>query len=159
MCPAWVEGPLLLVTAGVHGGAGEERLAPKTGGSWSYSHNMGNHMRFLKSSSFNIQSLETATDGATGGSEFYYPKKFKEIKMVRAVNIQTVIGNAGGYVGLFLGKIISAFCFELLHGSLCNQGYLIFSFSGFALLQLPDFIGNMYQNSNAWFTFQSIKKQ
>ena len=36
-----------------------------------------------------------------------YPKKFKEIKMVKAVNFQTVIGNAGGYVGLFLGTIIS----------------------------------------------------
>ena len=36
-----------------------------------------------------------------------YPKKFKEIKMVKAVNIQTVIGNSGGYVGLFLGNIVS----------------------------------------------------
>ena len=32
-----------------------------------------------------------------------FPTSFKEIKMVKAVDIQTVIGNAGGYVGLFLG--------------------------------------------------------
>ena len=36
-----------------------------------------------------------------------YPRKFKEIKMVKAVSIQTVIGNSGGYVGLFLGNITS----------------------------------------------------
>ena len=28
---------------------------------------------------------------------------FKEIKQVRAYNAQTLIGNAGGYIGLFLG--------------------------------------------------------
>ena len=33
-----------------------------------------------------------------------YPDKFKDIHQVRAVDIQTVIGNAGGYVGLFLGS-------------------------------------------------------
>ena len=32
------------------------------------------------------------------------PNTFKEILMVKAVDIQTVIGNAGGYVGLFLGN-------------------------------------------------------
>ena len=31
------------------------------------------------------------------------PKKIKMIHQVKDVNIQTVIGNAGGYVGLFLG--------------------------------------------------------
>ena len=35
-----------------------------------------------------------------------FPNKFKEIKQQRAVDIQTVIGNAGGYVGLFLGNQI-----------------------------------------------------
>ena len=29
--------------------------------------------------------------------------KFKEIFQVKAVDIQTVIGNAGGYIGLFCG--------------------------------------------------------
>ena len=37
-----------------------------------------------------------------------YPEKFKDINQVRAVDIQTVIGNAGGYVGLFLGILIKA---------------------------------------------------
>ena len=32
------------------------------------------------------------------------PKKIKMIHQVRNVNMQTVIGNAGGYIGLFLGK-------------------------------------------------------
>ena len=36
----------------------------------------------------------------------YYPYHLKEVVMVRAVDLQTVIGNAGGYIGLFLGKII-----------------------------------------------------
>ena len=35
-----------------------------------------------------------------------YPEKFKDINQVRAVDIQTVIGNAGGYVGLFLGILV-----------------------------------------------------
>ena len=34
-----------------------------------------------------------------------YPSQYKEVVMVRAVDLQTVIGNAGGYIGLFLGKI------------------------------------------------------
>ena len=38
------------------------------------------------------------------------PTSFKEITMVKAVDIQTVIGNAGGYVGLFLG--INSFFFH-----------------------------------------------
>ena len=36
------------------------------------------------------------------------PKKIKVINQVKAVDIQTVIGNAGGYVGLFLGKCCPA---------------------------------------------------
>ena len=31
---------------------------------------------------------------------------FKEIKQVRAYNAQTLVGNAGGYIGLFLGYTI-----------------------------------------------------
>ena len=34
-----------------------------------------------------------------------YPNQFREIKMIQAIDLQTVIGNAGGYIGLFLGKI------------------------------------------------------
>ena len=35
-----------------------------------------------------------------------FPNEFKEIYQQREVDIQTVIGNAGGYVGLFLGNDI-----------------------------------------------------
>ena len=42
-----------------------------------------------------------------------YPHQYKEIVMVRAVDNETVIANAGGYIGLFLGKEI-AFLFELV---------------------------------------------
>ena len=36
--------------------------------------------------------------------QIVFPHTFKEIVQVKAVDIQTVIGNAGGYVGLFCGK-------------------------------------------------------
>ena len=35
----------------------------------------------------------------------YFPRIYKEISMVKAVDIQTAIGNAGGYIGLFLGNM------------------------------------------------------
>ena len=43
------------------------------------------------------------------GSDWFHiyimhPHHIKEIVMVKAVTIQTAIGNAGGYIGLFLGK-------------------------------------------------------
>ena len=80
-----------------------------------------------------------------------YPKKFKEIKMVKAVNFQTVIGNSGGYVGLFLGKIISnTNIMDSLLKKLLHQHYLILYLSGFALLQLPDYIGRLHVKSNEW---------
>ena len=49
------------------------------------------------------------TDGF--GSDWFrvgldYPNQYREIKMIQAIDFQTVIGNAGGYIGLFLGKII-----------------------------------------------------
>ena len=34
-----------------------------------------------------------------------FPNQYKEIVMVRAVDIQTAIGNAGGYIGLLLGNV------------------------------------------------------
>ena len=34
----------------------------------------------------------------------WFPDQYKEIVMVKAVDIETVIANAGGYIGLFLGK-------------------------------------------------------
>ena len=38
-----------------------------------------------------------------------YPHQYKEVVMVRAVDLQTAIGNAGGYIGLFLGKLSKIF--------------------------------------------------
>ena len=34
-----------------------------------------------------------------------YPNQYREIKMIQSIDLQTVIGNAGGYIGLFIGKI------------------------------------------------------
>ena len=39
---------------------------------------------------------------------FVLPDQYKEITQIRAVNFQSVIGNAGGYIGLFLGKYYCA---------------------------------------------------
>ena len=36
----------------------------------------------------------------------FQARTFKEIKQVRAYNTQTLVGNAGGYIGLFLGYTI-----------------------------------------------------
>ena len=36
-----------------------------------------------------------------------YPNLHRETKMIQATDIQTVIGNAGGYTGLFLGKLVN----------------------------------------------------
>ena len=36
-----------------------------------------------------------------------YPNQYRETKSVQAIDLQTVIGNAGGYIGLFLGRINS----------------------------------------------------
>ena len=35
-----------------------------------------------------------------------YPSHYKEVVMVQTVDLQTAIGAAGGYIGLFVGKII-----------------------------------------------------
>ena len=76
---------------------------------------------------FNIDDSENATKPCTSASTltfayseydlnqegpdwfyitFIYPKLYKEIRMVQAIDLQTVIGNAGGYIGLFLGEMI-----------------------------------------------------
>ena len=49
------------------------------------------------------------TDINSKGSDWFHvvlvlPDQYKEIVMVKAVDIETVIANAGGYIGLFLGK-------------------------------------------------------
>ena len=45
------------------------------------------------------------------GADFFlvsleYPNEYRETRMVQAIDIQTVIGNAGGYIGLFLGEVM-----------------------------------------------------
>lgn len=55
------------------------------------------------------------------------PNTFKEILMVKAVDIQTVIGNAGGYVGLFLSNTATFLVFYQLSQS--ETVYLENSFS------------------------------
>ena len=60
---------------------------------------------------------------------FYFPRaSFKNIVLVRAFDIQTLIGNAGGYIGLFLGH---------------------------TLLQIPGFIYYLWKNLR--FLFKSKK--
>ena len=36
--------------------------------------------------------------------DYLYPDRFKEVVMVKAVDIHSAIGNSGGYIGLFLGN-------------------------------------------------------
>ena len=36
----------------------------------------------------------------------FQARTFKEIEQMRAYNTQTLVGNAGGYIGLFLGYTI-----------------------------------------------------
>ena len=40
---------------------------------------------------------------------FIYPNQYKEVVMVRAVDLQILVGNAGGYIGLFCGNVIFDF--------------------------------------------------
>ena len=46
-------------------------------------------------------------------SVMYGDEEFKEIKQTRAYNFQTLIGNAGGYVGLFVGYTLKEIPFFL----------------------------------------------
>ena len=55
---------------------------------------------------FNFEEV----DRFINGSDWFhvnivFPDQFKEIVMVKAVDIHSAIGNAGGYVGLFLGIV------------------------------------------------------
>ena len=42
------------------------------------------------------------------GVTLAFPGIYKEISMVKAVDIHTAIGNAGGYIGIFLGNMTFA---------------------------------------------------
>lgn len=70
----------------------------------------------LKQSCRSLQNINSRLDERDvvtkeGGFwiEFFPPDAFKEIIQVQAVDIHSLIGNCGGYIGLFCGK------FELFH--------------------------------------------
>ena len=73
--------------------------------------------------------------------QIQYPDEYKQIKMVKAVDIHSAIGNSGGYIGLFLGNVF------LLFGRFDNVLKYQLDFEtnknifhiGYAFLQLPDF--------------------
>jgi len=75
-----------------------------------------NSMKSCTSASFTFTSKEEELDGwmksnIKGLDVFWirvkYPDEYKEIVMVKKIDRQTVIENSGGYIGLFLGNIIS----------------------------------------------------
>ena len=56
--------------------------------------------------SFKFAEQDTVSKGSDWfHMQIFYPYQYKEIIQVKAVDIQTAIGNAGGYIGLFLGKV------------------------------------------------------
>ena len=75
-------------------------------------------MKPCTSASTMIFSYDEAEYDAKGSDWFHvillYPSEYREIRMVQAIDLQTVIGNAGGYIGLFLGNPISVF-FKLMN--------------------------------------------
>ena len=51
--------------------------------------------------------FENRFSGTYFSSRFYFPKKFfKEIQLVRSFDVEDMIANGGGYIGLFLGYSI-----------------------------------------------------
>ena len=80
----------------------------------------------------------------------WFPDQYKEIVMVRAIDIETVIANAGGYIGLFLGMVAKSFIPSEIYSFNCpfisiSNKRLAVSFIGYAVLQLPDFLLNVQQ--------------
>lgn len=66
----------------------------------------------IKNIMYNFEEFEMDGHWERLGPDYFwitltFPHEFKEISQVRAVDIQTVIGNAGGYVGLFLGNVLN----------------------------------------------------
>lgn len=70
-----------------------------------------------------------------------YPEKFKDINQVRAVDIQTVIGNAGGYVGLFLGMLVVKYSIQ--EASFFNLTMLGLLFPPFQALHYYNFLNSL----------------
>ena len=62
----------------------------------------------FSNSEFPISFFDGKFESGYSGNYFvvyiYYPDNtYKEIQMVKAFDIETLIGNGGGYLGLFLG--------------------------------------------------------
>ena len=77
-----------------------------------------------------------------------FPQNIKIITLSKEVDIHTLIGNIGGYIGLFLGNFVSYYIigsFELIH-SVFHRNYDAYHqyFSGYTLVQLPDLLFLMY---------------
>ena len=56
----------------------------------------------LLNEKLNISELNTTLGLSLS---IYYPKRVKLITQSQSINVQALIGNIGGYLGLFLGKI------------------------------------------------------
>ena len=61
---------------------------------------------------YNFQNLPSTSNGSLNTVGVVYPDKMKIITQQQLVDIQVLIGNIGGYIGLFLGnKLISVYNF------------------------------------------------
>ena len=74
-----------------------------------------------------------------------YPDKWKIITQSQAVDIHALIGNIGGYIGLFLGKLL--YCWSYLKIEMSVKRTLIQSFVnnfaifvGYAIIQVPQLL-------------------
>ena len=91
----------------------------------------------------------------------YFPELFKEIVMVKAVDIHSAIGNSGGYIGLFLGNVtfsiieIYNLCFEYQ----ANSSNILYNITriGCAILQLPDLVIYLRQLLDKWIGGTTMK--
>ena len=94
---------------------------------------------FLQSD-FAISSFDGAFDNGYAGNYFVvyinYPEEtYKEIKIVKSFDVETLIGNGGGYLGLCLG-------YSLLQ--LPAFGFWIFSKIGFPWILLISLNNNIF---------------
>ena len=57
----------------------------------------------LQNINYRYEEIDVKRKAPTFSVEVYLPETFKEIQQVREVNFHTLVGNCGGYVGLFCG--------------------------------------------------------
>jgi hypothetical protein len=55
---------------------------------------------------YTFNTVKTFSDEPLHQLHVSYPNKIKTITQSRSININSLIGNIGGYIGLFLGRII-----------------------------------------------------